>query len=102
MHLIRLLLPLYDNDGNRLPPKLLDQVFDELTHKFGGVTAYQRSPAEGAWKPPGEGVVHDDMVLFEVMVEPLDRPWWADYRRMLEQRFAQDKLLILSLPAEAL
>lgn len=50
MHLIRLLLPLYDNDGNRLP-ELLDQVFDELTHKFGGVTAYRRFPAEGAWKP---------------------------------------------------
>ena len=49
MHLIRLLLPLYDNDGNRFPAGLLDQVFDELTAKFGGITAYQRSPAEGAW-----------------------------------------------------
>ena len=101
MHLIRLLLPLYDNDGNRFPPKLLDDVFDELTHKFGGITAYQRSPAEGAWKPPGERVVHDDVVLFEVMVDPLDRAWWADYRRKLEERFQQDKLLILALAVEA-
>ena len=52
MHLVRLLLPLYDNEGQRFPPRLLDGVFDELTHQFGGVTAYQRSPAEGAWKPP--------------------------------------------------
>ena len=102
MHLVRLLLPLYDNEGQRFPPRLLDGVFDELTHQFGGVTAYQRSPAEGAWKPPGEGVVHDDMVLFEVMVDPLDRPWWADYRRTLEGRFAQDKLLILALAVETL
>jgi hypothetical protein len=63
MHLIRLLLPLYANDGSRFPPKLLDQVFDELTQQFGGITAYQRFPAEGAWQPPGEGVVHDDVVL---------------------------------------
>jgi hypothetical protein len=102
VHLIRLLLPLYDNDGNRLPHELLDQVFDELTHRFGGVTAYQRSPAEGAWKPSGAGIVHDDMVLFEVMVEPLDRAWWNDYRRTLEGRFAQEKLLFLALAVETL
>lgn len=101
MHLIRLLLPLYDNDGNRFPAKLLDDVFDELTHQFGGVTAYQRSPAEGAWKPSGQTVVHDDVVLFEVMVDPLDRAWWAAYRRKLEERFQQDKLLILALAVEA-
>ena len=101
MHLFRLLLPLYDNDGNRFPADLLDQVFDELTAKFGGITAYQRSPAEGAWKPPGERVVHDDVVLFEVIVDPLDRAWWAGYRRTLEKRFRQDKLLILALAAEA-
>lgn len=101
MHLIRLLLPLYDNDGNRFPAKLLDDVFDELTHQFGGVTAYQRSPAEGAWKPSGQGVVHDNVVLFEVIVDPLHRSWWADYRRKLEERFQQDKLLILALAVEA-
>lgn len=100
MHLIRLLLPLYDNDGNRFPARLLDTVFDELTDKFGGVTAYQRSPAEGAWKPPGERVVHDDVVLFEVTVDPLDREWWAGYRRTLEERFRQDKLLILAIAVE--
>lgn len=33
MHLIRLLLPLYDNDGNRFPAKLFDEVFDELTNQ---------------------------------------------------------------------
>ena len=102
MHLIRLLLPLYDNEGQRLPAALHDQVFNELAHKFGGVTAYQRSPAEGAWKPPGARVVHDDMVLFEVMVEPLDRQWWSDYRRTLESRFAQEKLLILALAVDTL
>ena len=41
------------------------------------------------------------MVLFEVIVDPLDRAWWADYRRKLEGRFQQDKLLILALAVEA-
>lgn len=102
MHLLRLLLPLYDNEGRRFDPELLNGVFDELTHQFGGVTAYQRSPAEGAWKPPGERVVHDDVVLFEVMVETLDRAWWAGYRHTLEERFQQDKLLILAIAVETL
>lgn len=102
MHLIRMLLPLYDNAGEQLPAHLFDQVFDELTHKFGGVTAYQRSPAEGAWKPPGERIVHDDVVLYEIMVETLDRAWWHDYRHTLESRFEQDKLLILALATETL
>lgn len=46
--------------------------------------------------------MHDDVVLFEVMVDPLDRAWWADYRRKLEERFQQDKLLILALTVEAM
>ena len=102
MHLVRMLLPLYDNDGQRLPVQLLDQVFDELAQKFGGVTAYQRSPADGAWKPRGDHGVHDDVVLFEVMVTALEREWWASYRHTLEQRFRQDKLLLLALAVEAL
>lgn len=77
-------------------------MFDELTQQFGGVTAYQRSPAEGAWKPTGEKVVQDDVVLYEVLVDPLDRRWWGEYRRRLESRFQQDKLLIQALAVEAL
>lgn len=97
MHLVQMLLPLYDNDGNRLPTALFDQVFEELTQKFGGITAHQRAPAEGAWKPPGQAINHDDVVLFEVMVESLDRAWWAGYRQTLETRFRQDKLLMRAL-----
>ena len=52
-YLVQVLLPLYDNDG---------QAFDQAVYarrsktafakKFGGVTAYVRSPAEGAWHGP--------------------------------------------------
>jgi hypothetical protein len=102
MHLVQMLLPLYDNEGNRLATSLFDQVFDELTQHFGGTTAHQRAPAEGAWKPPGQAVNHDDVVLFEVMVDPLDRTWWKGYRHTLEERFRQEKLLVRALQVETL
>jgi hypothetical protein len=38
--------------------------------------------------------VRDDVLLFEVMVEAIDRPWWFEYRRELERRFAQDEILL--------
>jgi hypothetical protein len=102
MHLVQMLLPLYGNEGDKLASGLFDQVFEELTEKFGGATAHQRAPAEGAWKPPGQPVNHDDVVLFEVVVEELDRPWWATYRRTLEERFRQEKLLLHAIAVEAL
>jgi hypothetical protein len=102
MHLVQMLLPIYDNEGSPLPTRLFDAVFDELTQQFGGVTAHQRAPAEGAWKPPGQAVNHDDVVLFEVMTGSLDRAWWANYRRALETRFRQDKLLVRAVAVEEL
>jgi hypothetical protein len=102
MHLVQMLLPLYGNEGGKLANGLFDQVFEELTQKFGGVTAHQRAPAEGAWKPPGQAVNHDDVVLFEVMVGELDRAWWDSYRQTLEGRFRQEKLLVRAIAVEAL
>lgn len=48
MHLIQLFLPLYDNDGQAFAKPLFDTVRGELTERFGGVTAFVRSPAVGA------------------------------------------------------
>ena len=50
MHLIQILLPLYDNDGIPFPQRQYLEVRDELTERFGGVTGYLRSPAEGLWR----------------------------------------------------
>jgi hypothetical protein len=36
------------------------------------------------------------------MTETLDRDWWAAYRRGLEQRFAQEELVIRSQEVERL
>jgi len=91
MHLVQLLLPRYD-----------EAVARELTERFGGMTAYSRAPAEGKWRPgPGE-TVHDDIVVYEVMVEELDRGWWASYRSQLERRFHQEELVVRAHEIERL
>lgn len=102
MHLVQLLLPLRDNDGNPFPRASLDAVRHELTERFGGVTAHLRAPAAGAWKDEDGGVARDDVVIVEVMAEDLDRGWWADYRCRLEDRFRQDEIVIRATPIERL
>jgi hypothetical protein len=47
----------------------------------------------GCGRKAGE-TVHDDNVIYGIMVENLDRDWWASYRSQLENRFQQDKLII--------
>ena len=102
MYLVQLLLPLYDNSGHRFENPRFVRVMDELTDRYGGVTAYTRSPAEGAWREGGGAVDKDEVVMFEVMVDHLDREWWLRYRVELEQRFAQDELVVRATAMERL
>jgi hypothetical protein len=103
MFLVQLLLPLYDNSGQRFPNARFAQVTDELTDRYGGVTAYLRSPAEGSWREGSRGTVDkDEVVMFEVMVDDLDRVWWSRYRETLEERFAQEELVVRATAMERL
>jgi hypothetical protein len=99
MRLVQILLPTHDNDGAAFPNAHFAAVRAELTDAFGGVTAYTRAPASGLWDE-GDAVVHDDIVIFETMVEQMDAAWWAEYRRKLEARFRQDEIVIRALPLE--
>jgi hypothetical protein len=95
MYLIDVLLPLYDNDRQPLPRTLFQQVSAELTEKFGGLTAHTRAPAQGLWQSDADAPpVRDDIVIYEVMAESLDRAWWQDYRSRLEARFRQEQVII--------
>ena len=93
-HLVQLLLPLYDNDGNDFPQAHFESVARELTARFGGLTAYTRAPAEGRWRDGGEGTKRDEIIIYEVMTYPLDPGWWRHYREELERLFAQDRIVI--------
>ena len=101
MHLVQLLLPLYDNDGNHFPPEPYGLVRTELSGRFGGLTAFPSAPAEGLWTEDGK-TSHDEIVIFEVMADALDRAWWSAYRAELERRFRQDVIVIRAQTIEQL
>jgi len=92
-HLAQILLPVYDNVGQRFPTGHYNQVRARLADMFGGLTAYTRAPAEGLWNS-GSTVKRDDIVVVEVMVDSLDHTWWKNYRRELEQLFCQDEIVL--------
>jgi len=73
----------------------------ELLEKFHGLTAYNRSPAEGLWRR-GEGLSRDTIIVYEVMVERLNFPWWRRYRKTLEKRFEQESLLVRVFPVRVI
>lgn len=102
MYLVQLLLPLNDNDGQRLPGALFQEVREELVARFGGLTAFSRAPVEGLCQDEAERVEDDELLVYEVMTEALDRAWWADYRRHLETVFRQREILIRAQPTERL
>jgi len=100
--LIQMLLPLYDNEGARFGAEPFTRTRQELLDKFGGLTAHQRAPAKGLWKTGDGDVAHDDVAVFEVMAADLDRTWWDTYRRELERRFRQDKIVVRAVAHEVL
>jgi hypothetical protein len=95
VHLIQILLSLRDDEGRFFPAANFDRLAQMLTEKFGGVTSFTRSPAEGRWKQEGS-TTHDDIVVIEVMTDELDREWWSGLRERLRREFHQDDVLIRS------
>lgn len=102
MHVIEIFLPLKRNDGSDQPRALFAGVREELVERFGGLTAFSRAPAEGLWEDEDGGVDRDQIVIFEVVADELDRKWWTDFRKRLDQDFVQDEILIRASPSERL
>ena len=94
MYLVQLLLPIRDQSGRPFPRELYDSLANELTDRFGGVTAYTRAPAAGVWEEDSGRKVRDDVIIYEVMAAELDESWWKVMRNRLEQRFQQDELVM--------
>ena len=93
MFVVELFLPLERPDGTPVPVQLFERVKAELTDRFGGVTSFLKSPAEGAWKPRSREVIHDRVAIFEVMVDDVDTAWWRSYRQSLEVELEQEQVL---------
>jgi hypothetical protein len=94
MYLFEIFLPLTLNDGTKQPVELFARVREELLKRFGGVTAFIRSPAKGVWQLEENERAEDEIVIYEVMSESVDQLWWQTYKREIEQRFQQQELLI--------
>ena len=101
MHLIEILLPLFDDQKQPIAGDLYDRLAGQLTDKFGGVTSFSRAPAEGRWRDGG-ATAHDDIVVLEVMTETLERAWWSELRVRLMREFKQDDVVIRSSRIERL
>lgn len=93
MRVVEILLPLTYASGEAIPEAIFDLLKQELAEKFGGVTAYSRSPAEGLWRDEGH-IEQDAIVIFEVMTEQVDKDWWSDLRTRLEALFRQEEIVI--------
>lgn len=100
MVLIQLLLPTYTPRGVNIDRGIFERTRQELADRFGGLTAYLRSPAQGLWTSPSGEQEHDTVVMVEVVTEHFDRAWWREYARTLAARFEQESIHVRALPAE--
>lgn len=99
MQLVQILLPRTDNAERPFRREEYDRLKEDLAQRFEGVTAYLQSPAEGLWRQGAEAA-NDEIVIFEVMVEEVDREYWRTQQAWLEEMFRQDKVVIRYLPME--
>jgi hypothetical protein len=93
VYLVQILLPLTDNQRKPLPRELFGQIQQELIDRFQGLTAYTRAPAEGLWKPR-KGTRRDEIIVYEIMANTLEKTWWRDFRERLEKLFKQESVVI--------
>jgi hypothetical protein len=98
--LVQVLLPIHFQDGTEVPAGEFARVRTELTERFGGVTAYARSPATGLWKRTEDEVARDQVIMVEVVVDEFDPQWWEAYRVDLERRFGQEQIHARALAME--
>jgi hypothetical protein len=96
MYLIELLLPA----DRRFAVQRRD-LARELADRFGGVTAFNRSPAQGLFQQDGRQI-EDDIVVFEVLTDVMERSWWSDLWQRLEHDFQQDEILMRAIRVERL
>ena len=99
MVLIQLLLPTSAGGGS---DRAVADTRRELAERFGGLTAYVRTPAEGDWTSPAGVRERDTVVMVEVVATSFDRGWWRPYVARLATRFGEQAIHVRALPVELL
>jgi hypothetical protein len=98
--LVQVLVPRRSGGNEESRDADFAQTRAELVERYDGVTAYLRSPAQGAWTGPDGRVERDEVVMIEVVTDSFDRAWWRAYATKLAGRFQQEAIHIRALPAE--
>ncbi|MBC7913706.1 MAG: hypothetical protein H7Y07_06245 [Pyrinomonadaceae bacterium] len=102
MQQIQIFLPLYNENGEAFSKHYYSSLKEDLTDKFGGITIYTRSPAIGFWKENETKIVKDEIIIYEIMAESVDKDWWQRCRNGLEKLFRQDQIIIRTWKMELL
>ncbi len=98
-HEIVVHLPLCYNDGSSIEPEKFAETAEELAQRFGGSTYLGQ--VSGTWVHEGR-TYHDDLYVWQVVVERFDVGWWAGYKEILKARFCQLEIWILRTEVDVL
>jgi hypothetical protein len=94
MNLLQLFIPLTDNQGHQFDQSIFLDLRQQLTDRFGGVTIYSRGPVTGLWKEAENQIIADQMIIYEVLTEQIDLPYWKQFKLHLEDLLQQEQILI--------
>ena len=94
MYLIQILLPVQNEHGHSYDRKLYDDLARDLTNRFGEVTAYAQGPGQGLWDEGPGRAFREPVVTYEVMVDVVEREWWAALRERLAIQFDRGDLVV--------
>jgi hypothetical protein len=88
-------VPLSNNDGTPINPTKLKDLKKRLVDHFGGLTHFPQEN-EGLWKM-GAFTFRDKIVILRVLAsDPLEaRTFFADLKREMQQKWAQEDVLIV-------
>lgn len=97
-----ILLPLWFNNGKRVPKALLTQTILELEERFGAVSC-ESQIIHGRWRAEGRAF-RDDLIRLYVDAEetPEVRAFFADFKEKIKARFQQIDIWLVSHSIEVL
>ena len=102
MPLYEIYLPLAYNDRCPVEQEKLNLTRQELIDRFTGLTSTPpRYPLQGWWHSE-HALVRDDIIIYTVLTQEDENGFFKWYKEVLRQRFRQEEIFILKIPAHSL
>lgn len=92
-YLVQILLPKEAGNGQPVPQSWFEDLLEELTGEFGGVTSFIRAPGRGLWRS-GSETERDNIAVVEIMAERLVPEFWRSLRERLERELSQEEIVV--------